>query len=423
VAKKLHGGEDHGSQRRTGGPADIFSALFVEGSFINHSLIMGITSGISEVLLPQDDLNVVDLIDFAIPQGKHAPDLLAMDDSALFSKTGSLITSKEHVSFLHSLSIPTAVDVEVLQDRLENVSNNEADQGKPKSLVYPLPTSTSSSIRLPLWVLDYWSKAHKILKQKDSWIPAILWSKQKKNHEVIEALRRLPWNYRAPDKELNNALNICDLALFCSERWLGSAQMDAMSAVLNDQLASHQIQASVQPNNFFQKLLATYRFARDLYSTDKSNNFIRELAKDLKSGAVPVTCTGVAVRLTIDGVILPEGQETPSNHWCALIIDTNQHTLHYGDPMGSPPPAELIEVMTWWLGLLFTEAFSFRALPITRQADSFSCSILTINALSHYFIPSTSLLLNFMTCISARSDMLINVIDLLKKRVSASVAS
>ena len=50
---------------------------------------MGIPSGISEVLLPQDDLNVVDLIDFAIPQGKHAPDLLAMDDSALFSKTGS----------------------------------------------------------------------------------------------------------------------------------------------------------------------------------------------------------------------------------------------------------------------------------------------------------------------------------------------
>ena len=87
---------------------------------------MGIPSGISEVLLPQDDLNVVDLIDFAIPQGKHAPDLLAMDDSALFSKTGSLITSKEHVSFLHSLSIPTAVDVEVLQDRLENVSNIQA---------------------------------------------------------------------------------------------------------------------------------------------------------------------------------------------------------------------------------------------------------------------------------------------------------
>ena len=39
---------------------------------------MGILPGISEVLLPQDDLNVLDFIDFVIPLGKHTPDLLAM---------------------------------------------------------------------------------------------------------------------------------------------------------------------------------------------------------------------------------------------------------------------------------------------------------------------------------------------------------
>jgi hypothetical protein len=38
---------------------------------ISYSLIMGIPPGISEILLPQDNLNVVDLIDFAIPLGKH----------------------------------------------------------------------------------------------------------------------------------------------------------------------------------------------------------------------------------------------------------------------------------------------------------------------------------------------------------------
>lgn len=103
---------------------------------------MSIPPAISEALLPQDDLNVVDFIDFVIPLGEHTPDLLAMDDSTLFSKIGSLITNKEHVSFLHSLSIPTAGDVEVLQERLEKLSNNEAMpvQERPKSLVYPLPT-------------------------------------------------------------------------------------------------------------------------------------------------------------------------------------------------------------------------------------------------------------------------------------------
>jgi len=382
---------------------------------------MGIPPGISEILLPQDNLNVVDLIDFAIPLGKHGPDLLALDNSTLFSKTRSLITSKEHVSFLNSLSIPTAVDVEFLQERLENMSENEE---KPQSLVYPLPTATSPSIRLPLWVLEYWSKAHEVLEQKEFWIPAVAWLKQRKNHEALNTLRQVPWNYHTPDTELKNALDISDLALLCSERWLGTAQMDTMSVVLNDRLASCQIQVSVQPNNFFQKLLALYRLARDTYSTDKPTNFIRKLADNLKSGTVPFACTAVAVRLTENEVVLPDGQEKPSNHrdWCALIINVNQRTLHYGDPMGSPPPAELVAVMAWWLNLSFPEAFTFQMLPITQQADSFSCSILTINALFHYFIPSTSLLLNNnTTCLLARSDVLILAIDLLKKRVSKPI--
>ena len=182
---------------------------------------MSIPPAISEALLPQDNLNVVDFIDFVIPLGEHTPDLLAMDNSTLFSKIGSLITNKEHVSFLHSLSIPTAGDVEVLQERLEKLSKDEAIpvQERPKSLVYPLltPTTTSPSIRLPLWILNYWSKAHTIPKQNDIWRPAIAWLKLKKNHEIINALRQLPWNYQIPDKELKNALNIPNLALFCSE--------------------------------------------------------------------------------------------------------------------------------------------------------------------------------------------------------------
>ena len=55
---------------------------------------MGILPGISNVLLPRDDLNVLDFIDFVISLGKHTPDLLAMDDSTLFLKIGSLITNK-----------------------------------------------------------------------------------------------------------------------------------------------------------------------------------------------------------------------------------------------------------------------------------------------------------------------------------------
>ena len=107
---------------------------------------MGIPPGISEILLPQDDLNVVDLVDFAIPIGKHTPDLLALDNNTLFSKIESLITCKKHISFLHSLSIPTAAYIVILLERLENATENPDDQEKPKSIVYPLPTTSCPNI-------------------------------------------------------------------------------------------------------------------------------------------------------------------------------------------------------------------------------------------------------------------------------------
>jgi hypothetical protein len=381
---------------------------------------MGIPPGISEVLLPQDDLNVVELVNFSISEsiGKSSPTLLALPDSELFSKIASLITGEGHVAFLHTLSIPTVTELGMLEDRLEKVSEN--DEEKPKSLVYPLVTPSYSNIRLPLWVLEYWRKVHEIAQNKGHWAPAIDWLKQKnlKSAETINILRDVPWKYRTPDRELANALDISDLSLFCSEAWLGNAQMDAMSAVLNDHLTASQIQASVHSNNFFQKLLVAYRFRREAYPTEPSTLFLRKITDSLKGGIVPVVGTAIAVCLTQHGVILPEGQQTPSNHWCALVIDAKQRTLHYGDPMGSPPPPELLAVMNWWLGLSFIDEFSFRMLPITQQTDSFSCSILTINALAHYFFPSTPLLSTGPLLLLARIDMMIKTIDLLKKRVS-----
>ena len=239
---------------------------------------MGIPPGIAQVLLPQDDLNVVELANFSITIGKSSPALLAQPDSELFSKIASCITGKEHVAFLHTLSIPTIMELEILDERLKKLSEKEVDdEDKPKSLVYPLVNAGSSNIRLPLWVLEYWSKVHDVAHNKDRWGPAIAWLKQKKGPDteaMVNILKEVPWKYQTPDKELANALDISDLSLFCSEEWLGNPQMDAMSAVLNEHLTASQIQASVHSNNFFQKLLVTYRFGRNSYPTHPSTHFI-----------------------------------------------------------------------------------------------------------------------------------------------------
>ncbi|KAF8817215.1 hypothetical protein BYT27DRAFT_7247457 [Phlegmacium glaucopus] len=58
------------------------------------------------------------------------------------------------------------------------------------------------------------------------------------------------------------------------------------------------------------------------------------------------------------------------------------------DPMGYLPPSELLEVLDWWIGLSFATLFLKHDLPTGNQINTFSCSILTMNALSHYFFPS-----------------------------------
>ncbi|KAF8803038.1 hypothetical protein BYT27DRAFT_7022400, partial [Phlegmacium glaucopus] len=73
------------------------------------------------------------------------------------------------------------------------------------------------------------------------------------------------------------------------------------------------------------------------------------------------------------------------NHWCALIINGSGQTIHYGDPMGYLLPLELLEVLDWWIGLSFAAPFLKDDLPTGNQINTFSCSIHTTNALSHYF--------------------------------------
>jgi hypothetical protein len=91
---------------------------------------------VSQVTPPDESIEMVQY-SISTASGKSCPTLLALPDSKLFSKIASLITGEEHVAFLHTLSIPTIIELGILEERLEKVSGNEEnDEEKPKSLVY-----------------------------------------------------------------------------------------------------------------------------------------------------------------------------------------------------------------------------------------------------------------------------------------------
>ena len=358
-------------------------------------------------LLPKTDLNVVDLCRFSIPEDKNGPELHTISDEKLFSSMASMVTNAS-VAFLQSLLMPTMPQLKILQARFEKYIELNGETSL-QSLLYSFGTST---LRLPLWVLDYWMEANIILEQKLHWHPAVNWLKTRKQYEAIKLLTELPWKYQIP-KTMGD--HISDLALFCSEKWLTGSQVDTMLEILRDNLGTKRIPGvAVKDINFVQKLIKIYRHTRDTYTDDHSATFIRGFADRLKTGEVTVVGMAIAVRYTGSETQLPSGKDIISNHWCSFIIDTNGRTIHYGDSLGAAPPSELLDVLNWWLGLLFPMPFSLLDLPITRQTDSFSCAVFAVNALSHYFIPSISPLLPNGLCLLARVEALIGAVNLLK---------
>lgn len=269
-----------------------------------------------------------------------------------------------------------------------------------QSLLYSFGTST---LRLPLWVLDYWREANIILEQKSRWDPAVYWLKTRKQHEAIKLLTEPPWKYQIP-KTMGS--HISDLALFCSETWLEGSQVDTMLEILRDHLRSEKIQGAVKDVSLLQKLIKIYRHTRNTYSDDNTTAFIWEFMEKLKTGKVSVVGLAVAVHYTGSEAQLPFGQDIISNHWCSFILDINECTIHYGDSLGTAPPPELIDVLNWWLGLSFPTPFSLVNLPITQQTDTFSCAVFAVYALSHYFLPLISPLLPNGLCLPAGVEAL-----------------
>jgi hypothetical protein len=380
---------------------------------------MPIPSSVSQILLPKSDLHVLDLSRFSVPSSPRIDGpalLLSYPDAELFSNLASML-GEDHVAFLQSLPMPSSKEVELLEVRY--VKHRDSDSHKNNPIQSILYRHNALDIRLPLWVLEYWKAANEVYEEKLRWEPAIEWLKRKKHYEAIGLLSQVPWTYQLPR---TMGYRVSDLAPLCSEKWLGGEQVDSMLEVLEDRLDSEGIQSSIiQGVQFMWKLIEIYRYSRNKYAESQNCKFVREFADKLKTAKVSAFGTVVAVRIGGDDVLLPKGEELRANHWCAVVINVDQLTIQYGDPMGLAPPSELLDVIRWWLSLSFSTTFSLHNLPITQQKDSFSCGILANNALSHHFIPTIHLLHNGEPCILARIDALIGIIKLLKKRVSTGI--
>ena len=108
-----------------------------------------------------------------------------------------------------------------------------------------------------------------------------------------------------------------------------------------------------------------------------------------------------------------------NKHWVGLVIDAKEHTIHYGDALGSPIPAKLLEAYEWWILQHTPSPFKMKDLPVTKQDDGSSCGILADNSLDHFALPGAYPLMKpSQVCSIGRMSTFICVASHILERVS-----
>lgn len=78
----------------------------------------------------------------------------------------------------------------------------------------------------------------------------------------------------------------------------------------------------------------------------------------------------------------------------AIALDFSQSVVWYGDSFWQELVDEVTSVINWWTHHHTGYEFLYRKLKITSQKDGFSCRLIGLNALGHFYLLETYPLIN-----------------------------
>ncbi|KAF8878966.1 hypothetical protein BD779DRAFT_1474583 [Infundibulicybe gibba] len=327
-------------------------------------------------VLPKGKLSVRDLLTYPTPPTRGPPAPLP-PGTELFSRESSLINDMKTVRVLLSLPIPTTVQVNHLHEQ----ALKAVEEG---FLTFWYPVNTTGDImRLPFWVITCWQAMHDIIIAKQLFTTATNWLGSRVEVRAFSCLSNALWKGPGVPAKMGGGIN--SLVDYCSEKWLSSLHMDQMAVILEDRL-SEDTTVSIMCVSFFEKLTQLHRHSKAEYtSTPPIKQFYHKIGDDLYNQVYTEIAMSISVVVKTNGPILPS-TDCLGNHWVTLIVDVENSTLLYADPLGVAPPVELVQIMQWWLGYYLGEDFLVKTLPCTIQIDSFSCSVLSANAMAHHYL-------------------------------------
>ena len=124
--------------------------------------------------------------------------------------------------------------------------------------------------------------------------------------------------------------------------------------------------------SFFHKIVQIYHTRNTTpYNDAGGARHLRNIGEELANG----------IWMTVVGIV-----NVNNNHWIAVVVNAARSMIRCGDSLGGDN-TEIKAAIAWWINAHIPHEFTENDLPITRQQDTHSCLIFTVNAAGHFILP------------------------------------
>lgn len=339
-------------------------------------------------IIPNQSLSILSFLRFPFPavalaRGNSLPTISDLDPTTT------------NLNEITTFPIPSREVVNQLLDSSEDLDHSHS----------VICSHVQEDIRLPLWILSYWTKISAIRPCRDLWslaeenLQILKVSKQRTNdtvgltNQVLTALSCTPWSGNI--QGFSSSITIDHLTTYLSKKWFSDEHENQMLYLLRQELnrSLPSSNSDILETYFFRQLAESYK--HDTYAIQKNTSWLRKKGQELANSIYDRLFTIINIA---------------DEYWVAVVVDFELSEILYGDSMGGTIDDGVDEVLTWWTHHHTGHSFMKGYLPTTRQRDGFSCGILAWNALAAHALPGRYSLMDAASVADERLRMFLEIV-------------
>ncbi|KAF9002666.1 hypothetical protein BDQ17DRAFT_1425621 [Cyathus striatus] len=328
-------------------------------------------------ILPNPNISVLELLQFPLPVIHQSVETLK--HTSVHEFLSHKQPSTNDLEFIRAIPVPGSK--ELLKELGE-----EYQCMKEKATSVKVSLHAGTVAYLPVWDISFWIEALKLqYRHRKPWLQAEGFINSHGHchigsrnliQQIYSVLGLLPWGGKI--RSLENMVQINHLTTYVSQDWFSDDHEDLIVNLLQCALHRHC------PMDYIELRGSLFHCCiRDAYCEQESYHIGRRY-QYLKDPTLMLLDTKGSIAFIAN---------INNQHWIAIVSLTE----------------ELKAVLTWWTYTHTGSKFDISTLHITQQLDPFSCGLLAINALEHYFLPDKYPLINALKVDESQLQMLLNL--------------